>query len=186
MGGILRMEARWEAYVLADRIKELADWYGNCLIVVENNNDPGVLPRLKELGCNLYEETYDEKDVARAGQSKRKLGFTMGDNAGRDGVRSTIIADLAQAIAELATRGCGIEIPFPWILDELEHFVNDPDTGRAEAAEGWHDDWVLALAIARAVKGSATTYVAPLVAYGQPGFVGLVEQGMVTDGSFRV
>lgn len=186
MGGILRMEARWEPYVLAERVKELADWYGGCMIVVENNNDPGVLPKLKEMGCLLYEEVYDEKDVARAGQSKRKLGFTMGDNAGRDGVRSTILADLARDIAELAKRGMGIEIPFPWIIDELEHFVNDPDTGRAEAAEGWHDDWVLALAIGRAVKGSATTYVAPLVGYGMPGFMEQVMPAVGRDGSFRV
>ena len=186
VGGVLRMEARWEPYVLADRIKELADYYGNCVIVVENNNDPGVLPRLKHLGCHLYEEVYDEKDTRHSGQSKGKLGFTMGDNSDRNGVRSTIIADLAQAIAEVATRGMGIQIPFPWILDELQHFINDPDTGRAEAAEGWHDDWVMSLAIGRAVKGSAKTYIAPLVAHGMPGFMEAPKVLPTADQGFRV
>jgi hypothetical protein len=91
-----------------------------------------------------------------------RYGFTMGDNSARNGVRSTIIADLARAIIEVAKRGLGIDIAAEWILDELEHFVNDPDTGRAEASEGWHDDWVLALCIAYAIQASATMYVAPV------------------------
>jgi hypothetical protein len=177
-GGLVIPEARWEPFVLASKIKDLSDYYGKALVTVENNNDPGVIPRLKQLGVPLYEDKYDEKDVENSGKGKGKLGFTMSDNDRSNGVRSTILAGLQHEIRETARGVGGLEIPFPWVIAEMEHFVNDPDTGRVEAATGWHDDWVMMLAIARAVKNSATTFYPPAsVVHGMPGFRGQLLAG---------
>lgn len=162
MGSVLRLECKLQPFELTERIIDLYDYYGQPTVVVENNNDPGVIPLLKRRKVRLYVEKHNALSATKEGLEKDKLGFTMGDVEARTGVRSTILHDLNRAVIECATRGAGIEIPFFWMLDEMEHFVNDPDTGKAEAAPGWHDDWVMALAIAVATQGSGRIYVAPV------------------------
>jgi hypothetical protein len=115
---------------LARRLAKLGRRFGNALIAVERNNHGyGVLAHLKDLE---YENL-----------------FTQG---GQDGwltsvvSRPTMIENLAAML---------IEEPRLFhserLLAEMKTFVRYPD-GHAEAAEGAHDDCVMAMAIAMAVR----------------------------------
>lgn len=142
--------------VLAEWVYALHVFYGRCIVVPEANNDRGLILLLRNKGVHIYEQM---KPATRTDSAKPsgKLGFwTRG--ADGENTRNAIIELLAAAIREIATSGDGIFVPFPWIIEELAHFRIDPDDGKAKGMDGWHDDWVLALAIAFATRDSATVY----------------------------
>jgi len=157
----IKPEQKVDIDVLEKWVYALHVFYGRCIVVPEANNDRGLILMLRNRGVHLYEQT---RPATRTDSAKPsgKLGFwTRG--ADGENTRNAIIELLAAAIREIATQGDGLFIPFPWIVEELAHFRIDPDDGKAKGMDGWHDDWVLALAIAFATKDSATTYRAETI-----------------------
>ena len=118
-------------YELARKLVKLGKRFGNALIAVERNNHGyGVLAHLKELG---YENLF-VKD-------------------GQEGWPTNVVTRPAM-IENLSA--CLIEQPSLFhsarLLEELKTFVRHAD-GHGAAAEGTHDDCVMAMAIALAVRG---------------------------------
>jgi len=115
---------------LARRLVKLGQRFGNALIAVERNNHGyGVLAHLKDLH---YENLFIQ--------------------SGQDGwltsvvTRPTMIENLAATLIEQP----GL-FRSSRLLAEMKTFVRHPD-GHAAAAEGAHDDCVMAMAIALAVR----------------------------------
>jgi len=120
-------------YELARKVVTLGKRFGNALVAVERNNHGyGVLAHLKDLGYdNLYVKDGQEgwlTSVATRPAMIEMLGATL------------------------------IEEPSlfhsPRLLGELKTFVRHTD-GHGAAAEGAHDDCVMAMAIALAVRDAA-------------------------------
>lgn len=80
--------------------------------------------------------------------------------------RPKIIENLARCIRESGRgqMGEGLQINSVWTVNECQNFIIK-NNGRAEAAQGHHDDQVLSLAIGLYVlESEAVTYYAPRVA----------------------
>lgn len=153
----IKPEVRVDIDILADITHRLARHYGDCMVVPEANNDSGLILELRRLGATVYQRRPPKTARDPDRPQPAKFGFlTKGGE--HDGTRRWIIENLARAIREITTPGEGVEVPFPWIIRELRNFIVTA-SGRAEAAPGHHDDWVLALAIGLACQESATTYV---------------------------
>jgi hypothetical protein len=72
-------------------------------------------------------------------------------------VRSEILSELRSVVRKMLLENAeGLEIPFLHILDEMEHFTINPNTGRSEALDKHHDDFVMALAFAFFLKAKGT------------------------------
>lgn len=157
----LRPQCRIDIDVLADEVAKLSRYYGRALIIPEANNDCGLIMCLRKLGAKIYERVKPATDKEDQ-QPTGKLGFwTSDDGAGR-GVRSEILAELRSVIRKMLIDGAeGIEIPFLHVIDELEHFTINPDNGKAEALDGWHDDFVMALAFAFFLRTKGTLMERP-------------------------
>ncbi|HEV2397778.1 MAG TPA: terminase [Candidatus Sulfotelmatobacter sp.] len=121
-------------YELARHLVKLGRRFGGALIAVERNNHGyGVLAHLKELGYeNLFvqdgQEGWLTSVVSRPAMIER-LGSMLVDKP-----------NLFQSER---------------LLGEMKTFVRYPD-GRSAAAEGAHDDCVMAMAIAQAVRNEAS------------------------------
>jgi hypothetical protein len=157
----IKPQRREDTDILEEWVWRLHVYYGRCMIVPEANNDRGLIKGLRKRGAVIYEQERPATQV-KSHMPSGKYGFWTG---GGDGelARRSIIEIAARAIRENGRVGEGLTCPFLWILDELMHFAVDPDTGRAEAMDGWHDDWVLALCIGLATKDSATVYHPPVL-----------------------
>jgi hypothetical protein len=156
----------------------MAKLYGNCLVVPEANNDGGLIMCLRRLHVNVYERqkpATEKEDQAGTG----KYGVWTSDDGQGRGFRSEFLAELRSAVRKLMLDSEGIDIPFLHILDEMEHFAINPDTGKAEAQEKWHDDFVMALAFAFFLRGRGTTFAAPALGQLLPPDVQrmLIEEG---------
>lgn len=156
---VIKNKQKCDVDILEEWVWRLHVFYGHCLVVPEANNDAGLIRGLRKRGCHIYEKERPATDVD-ATKKTGKFGFWTrgGEN---ENTRKWIIQLLARAVRETGTEGEGLEIPFTWIIDELEHFAVDPDTGREEAMSGWHDDWVLAVAIGLATINGGTLYKLP-------------------------
>lgn len=156
----LRPKCRIDIDVLAEEIAKLAMWYGRALVVPEANNDCGLIGWLRTFGVRIYERerpATDKEDQVPTG----KLGLWTSDDGAGQGMRSSILSELRSTIRKMMIDGEGIEIPFLHILDELEHFTINPNTGKAEALEKWHDDFVMALAFAFFLRAKGTVMAPP-------------------------
>ncbi len=152
---------RWPIDILAGVTHALSVYYGNCLIVPEANDDRGLILLLKQLNANIFQRYSDDDQPAGAKAPKPtgKYGFkTTGGQS--ENTRNWIIENLDSIIREWDTDGNGIEIPDLLTIQELKSFVVDRKTGRAEAADGRHDDRVLSLAIGMALIRLATVFQA--------------------------
>ena len=150
-------KCRWDIDILEEWIWRLSQYYGNCMIVPEINMDRGLTKGLKDRGANLYERMSDEErgDIMMP-KSSGKLGFNT--RAGyKEGTRTAIIENLARYIREWNGDKPGLEAD-PHTINELNHFVIDPKTGREEAADKHHDDSVLALAIGMECEARGTVF----------------------------
>lgn len=140
---------RWETDMLADAVWDLARYYGGpsgCLIVVEVNMDRGLIEILKSFGANLYiRQHFNQRD--------QKLTNAYGYQT-NDKTRERLITRLATAIREWDTPGDGIDIWCPHALQQLANFVTKD--GRSEAAQGFHDDDVLSIAMGLTLIEHAT------------------------------
>lgn len=115
---------------LARRVIELAKKYHNALVAVERNNHGyGVLAHMNDLNyLNVYEQGGQEGWLTSAV------------------TRPAMIENLAAMVVEKPEL-----FHSPRLLEEMKTFVRHGD-GRTEAAEGAHDDCVMAMAIALAVR----------------------------------
>ena len=124
------MQARWPPQMTARRVAELAREYGGALLVVErNNHGAAVLAYLESEGGF---ETYRGVD----GQP----GW-LTTSSSRDAMLGTLQVLVSSEARRLQSRR---------LLEECRSFVLR--NGRMEAAAGAHDDLVLAMAIAQAVR----------------------------------
>ncbi|HEV2323150.1 MAG TPA: terminase [Terracidiphilus sp.] len=124
------LHGHFPPFELARRVAALGKMYGNALLAVERNNQGyGVLAHLKESG---YEPLY-----ARDRQEGWLTSVVT---------RPAMIENLAAVLVEEPTLFHSVRL-----LEEMKTFVRHGD-GHAEAAEGAHDDCVMAMAIALAVR----------------------------------
>src|SRR5579863_3154920 len=124
------LHGHFSPYELARRVAALGRLYGNALVAVERNNHGyGVLAHLKELH---YENTFEQ-----GGQE----GWLTSAAS-----RPAMIENLAAVL--MAQPGL---FHSPRLLGELRTFVRHSD-GSAAAADGAHDDCVMAMAVALAVR----------------------------------
>jgi len=151
----MRAEVRVEIDILADEVAKAAKWYGDCLVIPERNNDGGLIKFLRDLGVNVFEQlrpATDKEDQKGTG----KFGIWTADDGQGRGIRSEMLAELRRAIRQRDIDGEGIFIPFLHILDELETFIVNPSSGKAEAMPKKYDDFVMALAFAFYLREKGT------------------------------
>ncbi len=124
------VQARGPPRLLAERVAELARQYGNATLVVErNNHGAAVLAYLeKEAGLEIYQG------------SDGQPGW-LTTSASRDSMLGGLGVLLSRESRLLHSRR---------LLEECRSFVLKQ--GRMEAAAGAHDDLVIAMAIAQAVR----------------------------------
>ena len=133
------------ARVLNDAGKE----YGNCMLVVENNNiGYSVLTKLIDMEYpNLYFSTKGSNDyvdpIMAESMSNSVPGFTTSMKS-----RPLIIEKLSQFIREKE-----IKINSIRTIDELFVFIYN--NGKAEALKGYNDDLVMSLAIGLWIRETA-------------------------------
>ena len=124
------LHGHFPPYELARRVAALGAMYENALVAVERNNHGyGVLAHLKELHYgNLYEQS------------------------GQEGWLTSVVTRPAmiENLATVLVTQPGL-FHSPRLLQELKTFVRHAD-GHAAAAEGTHDDCVMAMAIAHGVR----------------------------------
>ena len=124
------LHGHFPPYELARRVASLGSLYGNALLAVERNNQGyGVLAHLRDLE---YENVY-----AHGGQDGWLTSVVT---------RPAMIENLAATLVEAPKL-----FQSPRLLGELKTFVRHAD-GHGAAAEGAHDDSVMAMAIAHQVR----------------------------------
>mgnify|MGYP006870547441 CR=1 FL=1 len=138
-----RLESEYAALVAAC----LSIYYGRCMVIPEVNNC-GLyhVKALEEMGIPLYERT----SVNKVADTVDKMKGWKTDVL----TRRTIIDNLAACLSEWREDRPTVEIPFPWIIEQLMSFIRRKD-GHAAAMPGKHDDGVMMLAIALQNRGLA-------------------------------
>ena len=113
----------------------LGRYYNNALLAVESNSmGIATLQKLDDMGyINLYKQT-KIANVSR--EEGERLGFRT-----TTATRSTIIGNLKNAIENE-----DVYIPSIEVIQELKDYIVN-DHGKAEAAPGCYDDYVMSLAI---------------------------------------
>lgn len=144
---------RWDIDVLEVQVWRLARHYGSrsgCKIVIEMNMDRGLTELLKIRGADLYQrELFNQREF----KTTLALGYQTNDKT-----RETLMDTMAQAIREWDKPGEGIDVFCPHAVEQFENFVVKMN-GKSQAADGYHDDDVLSIAIGLEVIGQATTYM---------------------------
>jgi hypothetical protein len=117
--------------IVAERIAMTSHWYGSCLVAPEINNLHGMIELLRRHKCNVW-----NRKKAGTGKTVLVPGF------------QTTTSSKRQVVGELATliREQELDLRCSRALAELRNFVTHPD-GTEAAGDGWHDDWVMMLAI---------------------------------------
>ena len=124
------LRGHFPPFELARRVAELGKFYDDALVAVERNNQGyGVLAHLKDL---RYENLYLQN-----GQEGWLTSVVS---------RPAMIENLAAVLVEQPSVFHSLRL-----LEEMKTFVRHAD-GHAEAAEGAHDDCVMAMAIALGVR----------------------------------
>ncbi len=131
--------------VMAGHMVRLSKFYGNALCVLEVNQGLQVLRCLLDAGAPLFKR---RPESAKTREQQEQYGFKLTDRE----QRRMIIEGLAAAIRENE-----IDVPDLHVIGELKTFIVKPD-GRAEAANGRHDDDVMALAMGWECLPSAGEY----------------------------
>ena len=151
----------WDVDITAETIAKLSRYYGRCMVVVEDNNDAGVIEYLKNEGdIPMFRQTVRNKRTQKIVET---YGFKTNESS-----REFLLKELAKAIRTFDEIGGGIELRCPNAISECSTFVKS-ETGKFEAMEDCKDDDVLALGIGVACLGSATRYRVPLI-NDQPNF----------------
>ena len=128
--------------IVALRISLVSKFY-RCLVAPEVNNLHGMIELLRRHKTQLWAR----KKPTTSGKSTLIPGFQTNVQT-----KKLIISDLATQIREQT-----FEILCSRTLNELKNFIIH-ENGSEGAADGHHDDWVMATAIANYVLPAATTY----------------------------
>lgn len=126
-------------------VELLRDYYDSPIWAIEQNKD-GVLTLRIALELKYKRVYYRDDDGEKA-------GWVTWDTAGHmaDGSRTVVLGDLKRAIASRL-----LTIPSKEGLDHFMTMIRNPKKeGRIEAQEGGHDDYVIAEAIAWAIRTQA-------------------------------
>lgn len=143
---------RWDIDVLEIVIWQLARYYGpmsGCKIAIEMNMDRGLTELLKQRSANLYQrQMFNQREQ----KLMPALGFQTNPKT-----RENLIETLAKAIREHDRPGEGIDIFSDHAIEQCENFIKD-EKGHSKAAEGYHDDDVLSIALGLTLIDQATPY----------------------------
>lgn len=140
-------------YTLAGWAAELSAYYGKAVVVVENNLGQALIELLKPLNVPLWTQRVEQDP--RTGR-KRNEASPMVGWATTEATRPMILDYLHQVLREES-----VSIWCPHLIAELRTFVRNLKKGRVEAAQGSHDDDVMALAIGMYLIDSASLYEEP-------------------------
>ncbi len=152
---------RWEMDVLADRMRLLQRWYGNCLIVPEVNKAMDLIPLLRERKATPIYHRPVRPDASNPSAKQKAVGFLTTSST-----RNLWVNALSEAIREQ-----DIECLYlPAIKDFGSMIVNSD--GRAEAAPKKHDDWCACIGIGMLTINAATRLSPPT--YLEPQAVGMI------------
>jgi hypothetical protein len=135
--------------ILADEVAKMARHYGNCMIVVEENLESGLIELLLERGCLLSRRPEFNKISQKT--------VTLYGWRTNEATRKRIIETLASRIFDSLESGAGLDINSPWTLSELKTMVTLP-SGRVEAEGSKHDDQAISLGMGLCCLDLATTY----------------------------
>lgn len=147
----VKAQNQWDDAPLARLVAPLAKYYGDCMIVVENNKGLAIIVRLRDdHKCVLYcAEHWDA--------TKQRAFSTYGWHTD-EGSRRQMVSTGQDYIREQK-----VEILCPTLIAQLKTFIFDTK-GKATAAAGSHDDEVMAALMALCTLHVATTFpTAPLV-----------------------
>ena len=145
---------RWDIDVLEHAVYRLAHYYGRCMIVPEINNDRGLIELLKlRRSAKIYRRRTTNK---KTGKVTDAYGWQTNVQT-----RKNLEDAVAKAIREWDVEGEGIEVLCPNIIRELETFIVN-EKGKGEAADGSHDDDVIALGIGLCTIDAASNYAEPV------------------------
>jgi hypothetical protein len=131
--------------IAAGHIVRLSNYYGRAIVGLEVNQGLQVLRLLKDAGVPLYKRVVED---AKTKSKVEQYGFKLTS----DDQRRLVIEGLAAAI-----RSRELEVFCPKWIHEAKVFVVKPN-GRAEAAQGEHDDDVMAAAMAWEIMPNATEF----------------------------
>jgi hypothetical protein len=131
--------------VVAGHAARLSLYYGKCIVGIEQNCGIDQIRLLRNAGIPIHKR---RALSARTKTTVEMDGFRMGDKQ----ERNALVEGFAAAIRQRE-----IEIPCLHMLDECEKFITRAD-GRAEAAQGAHDDDVISGCIAWELMPNATEY----------------------------
>jgi hypothetical protein len=131
--------------VVAGHVVRLSRFYGNAIVAQEVNCGHDILRLLKDAGVPLYKR---RPLSHRTGEIVEQYGFRLDSKEDRN----AIIEGFAAAI-----RTGDVDVPCLHSIGEYKSFIVKPN-GRAEAANGAHDDDVMADCMAWEVLPSATEY----------------------------
>lgn len=130
---------RIQPYQFAQVLNEIAIFYNHALVVVEGNGSGGAV--LTNLQFHLfYDNIYFEKSTSKTPKAGMKV--TVGN-------RLTILESLQQRCINDT-----IKVNSKRLVQEVNTFVHNPQTGKIGAVKGEHDDAVMATAIALYVRDS--------------------------------
>lgn len=131
---------RWDDDLYAEQMYCLGHYYHDALIGIETNYSRVPMRRLSDLDYpNLY---LREKLSGLNDEPEMVLGFETTPKS-----KPIIISDLIVKMRETPQCECDVET-----LKEMTTFVRK-ENGRTEAVSGYHDDLVMALAIAHFIGG---------------------------------
>lgn len=155
-----KLESQQAIDVLAERIWELHNYYGGCMVVPEENQDRGLIVLLRMRNVPIYRQTKGDTSTSEVNDKSKTGKFGFATTAGGVKCRNSkafLIENMARHIREWDTPNDGIEIPDLALIDECRSYEERAD-GSYGAIKGKHDDRVMACAIGLATINNATEY----------------------------
>ena len=145
----------WANDVLVNEVWKLARYWGNTMIIPEENHDRGGIESWKGLGVNIFQRVTMNH---RTNKETPYLGWRTDEKN-----RPVIIETFANAVRVAPNKqiGEGIEVRCPWIIQQMKNFGYKP-SGRPEALTG-HDDDIMAVSIVHQHKGMGSIYYHQIV-----------------------
>ncbi len=141
---------RWDEDIIARRAHLLSRLYGNCIMTLEVNQAGGVFRWLLDHGANLWKRTKADEASGIVGATINIPGWKTSEFT-----RDIIISAMAKFIREQEGT-----VEYAKMVHQLKMFITYAN-GKAMAAPGEHDDWVMGPGIGLALLDSATTYEPP-------------------------
>lgn len=146
---------RWDIDRLAESVWRLAKYYGGtsgCIIAPEMNMERGLVELLKIKNAQFYmREVHNQREQ----KITKAIGYSTNEKT-----REVLVERLAAEIREWDTPGKGIDVPCLHAITQLENFIRK-ESGRCEAAEGFHDDDCMMLGLGVELIEHATPYYPP-------------------------